>query len=128
MLLFKVRVQKVVIATTFFLSIGVGYAAFAYAAQINIPCVLRWMTGIKCPGCGMTHAVLSFIDGNFKQALSYNLFLPVILFYVLVTYIYCAVQYVKKGEYRLTCGRDCFDILFLIMMSFWSVARNFLGI
>lgn len=39
----------------------------------GIPCVFHLVTGLKCPGCGMTHAVAALIEGHFRQAMSYNL-------------------------------------------------------
>jgi hypothetical protein len=35
-------------------------------------CIFRNLTGIKCPGCGMTRAVLSVLHLRFAEAFSYN--------------------------------------------------------
>jgi hypothetical protein len=36
-------------------------------------CLFRQVTGIPCPSCGTTHAVLSIAQGNFRQALNENI-------------------------------------------------------
>ena len=35
-------------------------------------CITVFITGLPCPGCGMGHALLSFLTGNIAQANSYN--------------------------------------------------------
>ncbi len=43
-------------------------------------CPLRIITGIPCPGCGMTRAALSVLTFHFAQALEYH---PLIYFWIL---------------------------------------------
>ncbi|MFW2333201.1 DUF2752 domain-containing protein [Ilumatobacter sp.] len=61
-------------------------AGAAYVAAENpsdggtfIPCPFRTLTGLWCPGCGMTRATHHLLRGNVMQALHYNLFVIVIL-------------------------------------------------
>ena len=35
--------------------------------------LFRQVTGIPCPSCGTTHAILSITKGNFRQALDENI-------------------------------------------------------
>jgi hypothetical protein len=37
-------------------------------------CPFRFVTGIPCPGCGMTHSFLSIIQGNIQDAAFFNPF------------------------------------------------------
>lgn len=62
-----------------------------------IPCMLYKLTGIKCPGCGMTRSVHYLVNGNVKQALWYNLMLiPIIILVIYALYRY--LRYLIKGE------------------------------
>lgn len=49
-------------------------------------CLFRTVTGIPCPGCGLTRAWLNFFQGNFTYALRYHplfLLVPPMLFTVI---------------------------------------------
>src|SRR5579872_5890383 len=35
-------------------------------------CPLRSLTGWRCPGCGMTHALAAILGGRFTEAVHYN--------------------------------------------------------
>ncbi|MBQ9270436.1 MAG: DUF2752 domain-containing protein [Oscillospiraceae bacterium] len=39
---------------------------------MGIHCPIRFLTGISCPGCGMTRAWLSVLQGDFAQAMSFH--------------------------------------------------------
>ena len=45
-----------------------GYALFYMRTGIGIPCPLRYFTGLKCPGCGVTRMCISLLQGNFAAA------------------------------------------------------------
>lgn len=57
---------KLVITLTIFI-----YAVVLYLIP-GISCPILSLTGIRCPGCGMTRALLSAIHFDFKQAFSYH--------------------------------------------------------
>jgi hypothetical protein len=40
---------------------------------IEIPCVFREITGLWCPGCGLTRMVLALMELDFLQAFRYNM-------------------------------------------------------
>jgi hypothetical protein len=42
-------------------------------------CMFHKTTGLHCPGCGMTRAVHAALNGNFTQALAYNVLAPVLI-------------------------------------------------
>lgn len=57
---------------------GINAAGILPAARLTraLPlfCPFELLTGIPCPGCGMTRAILSLISGNPSDALLYNPF------------------------------------------------------
>ena len=54
-----------------FLGLAIGlYVLFITLSGIRCP--IKFITGISCPGCGMTRAVLSAITLNFEAAFSYH--------------------------------------------------------
>ncbi len=50
-------------------------AAVEWVERLSPGCIFHRLTGISCPGCGGTRALQSLLQGDWKQALSYNLFL-----------------------------------------------------
>ena len=63
------------------LVIACGLAAYCAIAVIaGIPCPIKWLTGISCPGCGMTRSVLALLRLDFSAALQ----LHPLVFYLLL--------------------------------------------
>lgn len=52
--------------------IGVFLIAVAVLYLLDIGCVFRLMTGIPCPGCGMTRAWLAALRLDFAAAFAYH--------------------------------------------------------
>ena len=69
--------------------LAAGCCAAAAAAYVAIddpgdggaflPCPFRAITGLWCPGCGLTRATHHLLRGDLAQALRFNLFVIVIL-------------------------------------------------
>lgn len=67
-----------------FSCIGVLFIAWLALYLLDIGCVFRLMTGIPCPGCGMTRAWLAALRLDFAAAIAYHpLFWVVPLAFVL---------------------------------------------
>ena len=52
--------------------IGVLFIAWLALYLLDIGCVFRLMTGIPCPGCGMTRAWLAALRLDFAAAIAYH--------------------------------------------------------
>ncbi len=46
---------------------------------VFLPCPFRTLTGLWCPGCGLTRATHHLLRGDVAQALRFNLFVGVVL-------------------------------------------------
>ena len=64
----------------------------AISMVLHIPCPIVWLTGVSCPGCGITRACLSLCRLDFAKALYYN---PSI-FFVLPAAVLIVVFSLKK--------------------------------
>lgn len=57
------------------------------AASFYPKCVSYQLTGIHCPGCGLTRAAHSLLNGQIEQAFAYNPLLVLLAPYLLVAFI-----------------------------------------
>jgi hypothetical protein len=89
-----------------------------------VVCPFRLITGIPCPGCGMTHAFLSIIQGNIRDAASFNPFSFFIIFILVISLFPDA--YIKKQPLRAVSLMKAFFIVVLSSALFyWLLFRVF---
>lgn len=74
------------------LAVAAGFAYYMLARfHFAVPCVFRMITGLKCPGCGVTHMLINMAQMNFADAFAANpaLFIlqPVIYYFVGKMYV-----------------------------------------
>ena len=48
------------------------YAGFVLRFNVGIPCIFYKITGLKCPGCGITRMLLSIWKLDFRSAYEAN--------------------------------------------------------
>lgn len=120
----KQRIRRLIICSAVLLIVGVAYAVFYTRTGIGIPCPLRFLTGLKCPGCGVTRMCVSLLRGDFSAAWSYN---PVILcllpFFVFLG-IQSIISYLKTGRvtFSRTVNRLIYGMIAVLLVFF--IVRN----
>lgn len=85
----KRKLDKRIVTGAIVAGSGVLYLkVISPALNIHIPCPFYHVTGLYCPGCGMTRASLSLLDGDLVQAFRYNnlvfILLPLFVIYYLL--------------------------------------------
>ena len=106
-----------------FLALVAGYA-FLAAHGLAIPCVFRRLTGLSCPGCGNTRAVMAFLRGEGLRALAYNYLAPLEFFYLGWVLFFTARSYLRHGRVSYRPPRIALDVLVLVALVAWGVLRN----
>lgn len=87
--------HKKLIIGVVLLSGGIFYLkVLSPTLNIHIPCAFKMVTGLDCPGCGMTRATLAMIDGNLYQAFRWNM-----LIFILAPLIGIYLTLQAKGKY-----------------------------
>lgn len=87
-------ILKILKPIVLILAVGFVYLMFVQKFEIGIPCIFNKLTGLKCPGCGMTHAMVEIWNGNLDAAMQYNA-LSLTAFPVVC--IYAFYRYIKEG-------------------------------
>lgn len=83
---------------------------FLAVVVLGYRCPFRLMTGVDCPGCGMTRALMALLDGNLPLSIQFHPFLIPTLF-LLPASVLMAVQKKKRA----------FQILMTIWMAGMAV-------
>lgn len=103
------------------LVLGVAYALIVRYTSFGIPCFFQRATGMKCPGCGITHLFMCLMDFDLYGACRANYFLFVTApVFVLIFFLdkFCGSKSFVKW----------FSVFYLILLLIWGIVRNFLQI
>ena len=94
------RRNKVIRIALILLGIGALYAVFVKITGLGIPCPFHLVTGLKCPGCGVSRMCMSLVRLDFASAFKHNaaiLCLLPLMAAVLARYVYL---YIRRGNTR----------------------------
>lgn len=108
-------------------AVGFAYYLWIVFTDIYIPCIFNKVTGLKCPGCGITHMMLAIARFDFKTAFLENPLLFIALPVMLGIYIRNRIYYVRtenKANRGMIIKTLEYTMLFLTLL-FW-VVRNIL--
>lgn len=124
------RLRKVLGAALVLLIGGFAYAGFVRLTGFAVPCIFHVVTGLNCPGCGVTRMCLALLRGDFYGAYAWNRglflaapFLALLLGIVLYRYIWDVRE--KNTLWKVEHG---LTIILLIDMLGWGILRNLLHI
>ena len=90
-------------------------------------CVFHHLTGLDCPGCGMTRAFHALSHGHLGEALSLNLIAPVLFVCLLAVLLLDVAQLTTGFRVRLTVsGRvaQCGGWALVFIVVAYGVLRN----
>lgn len=114
-------------------SLGVLLLAFAaYQLRLSGPgvswmpgCALRGLTGLECPGCGMTRGTYALLHGRFLEALRFNPVGMILLPIALVGMGLEVLGWVRGRplRVRMRVGKRGAWLLFFLIVGF-GVGRN----
>ncbi|MCZ4581630.1 DUF2752 domain-containing protein [Gordonia amicalis] len=95
--------------------VGLAGAAAVGAACVFTPagidagpgiCPFAMMTGLPCPGCGLTRSWVAFMHGDVGAAFRFNVFGPILLVLTMVTVALATATLVWRRKSPLGSWRD----------------------
>ena len=87
-------------------------------------CTFKALTGLDCPGCGMTRGLHALVHGDVLRALSHNLLLVVIIATSLVWFGWNTIaRRTDRQPLRLRFRRNTWIVIGLAVAAFW-LTRN----
>ena len=124
----KRRTEKAAISAIALIAAGLLYAAVIHLTGYVVPCLFRKVTGLSCPGCGITHMCLALMRFDFAEAWRVNRFLFFLSPAIIGLVLYNTVYWIRTGS---NCSQKGFSLvgkILVVSLVIWGIVRNILGI
>lgn len=100
--------------------------ALYYLARLvfgfRIPCIFRLVTGLKCPGCGISTVLMETPRLHFRKAFAANQFIFVTLPFLIFELIYLIIHYVRGTKASRFNEYLLYGYVALLVV--WGIVRN----
>lgn len=94
----KERLYKTLKPIFVLMLIGGLYVVLIHTTGFKIPCPFKYLTGLDCPGCGVSRVILSYLQLDIKTAFCVNPVITIILPLILGDYVYHKYHYVVHNN------------------------------
>lgn len=118
------RARRLLAGAALLLAAGLAYAFWARATGLALPCPFRAVTGLLCPGCGVTRLCLALLRGDVAAAWRANPALLLLLPVLAVLAARLAVRYVREGRTVPTRGESALVWVLIALLAVWGIVRN----
>ena len=99
----------------------IGYYMLVKYTGFSLPCPFRAITGLLCPGCGITTMFLALAEGNATVAKQANVF----LYYTLPAFVLLLLVQACWRNVKLKCLLDKFILpLYAVALLIFGIWRN----
>ena len=105
---------------------GIAYCLIIRFTEFSLPCPIKYLTGYKCPGCGITTMMLALLEGDWQGAKGANIF----LFYMLPTLALAIIIFQNKSNDGVRYRKLYNDFLgfYLFALISFGIYRNIVDI
>lgn len=120
----KLRMKSSLKKTAIYLLLGLAYYVFVRLTGWGIPCVFSLVTGILCPGCGISRMFMALFRLDFHAAFHYNALVFCALPFALLFGTRHWLRWVKTGSSDMDrLEKALVAIAAVLTMAFW-ILRN----
>ena len=117
-----------VLAAAGVLIIAAGSFAVGYFNPVTAgffpQCPFHALTGLNCPGCGLTRGFHALFHGDVLEALRYNALLPIYAFVIGYFFVSIALTAIRGRGLSWKIFPPAAMYIFLVATIVFSVARN----
>ena len=114
--------KKKIISILILFLVLVIYHLLSHLFNFRIPCIFYEITGLYCPGCGVTRMLFSLINLDFYQAFRYN---PLVFIILRLYIIYLIIKIIAKLLFKknLKIPQVILNII-IILLILYGILRN----
>lgn len=103
---------------------ALAYAAFCNWSGYGIPCAFKAITGLSCPGCGISRMFIHMLKLEWKEAFMSNQAVFVLLPLFVIYFIRRSIIYVKSGTYHENAVTKTAIAAILVTLLVFGAVRN----
>ena len=91
---------------------------------LGIPCIFNYISGLKCPGCGISRMCMALMRFDLESAFHYNMVLFILSPVLSLVFAYQIYRYIRFNETRLTKVQSAVIYIAIALLIFWGIFRN----
>ncbi len=110
--------NKVIFVGIIILIISYGYYFLNLKFGFTIKCPFHTITGLYCPGCGVTRMLFSIMTLKFYQAFRYN---PLLFILLIIYIIFIIERLIRKKELKVP---NNIALVILCILIIYGILRN----
>ncbi len=123
----KIRAKKVARDCIGLLIVGFAYFLICNKIGFGLPCLFHFVTGLQCPGCGISRVCISILKGDLQSAWMYNrgaLLIAPFLMYLFIRVVY---MYIRYDDIQLKKWEKVVTTVITVAFMLYGVLRNIYG-
>lgn len=102
-----------------FIIVLIVMAILVLNERIAIPCIFNKITGLYCPGCGITRAIKSLLSGDIQTSFRNN-----ILLYTVIPLLFIAMSLDRITKHKYKKTYNIILIILLVITIGYAILRN----
>lgn len=122
------RIKKLTLSGAALVCAGLLYGYILVPLGVAVPCLFHLVTGLRCPGCGVSRMCVALMHFRFREALSYNLGLALCLPFLAYLILRVCAEYIRGGSMTLRRWEEGMAAVLAALLLVWAVLRNIYGL
>ncbi|BED92844.1 MAG: DUF2752 domain-containing protein [Candidatus Paraimprobicoccus trichonymphae] len=120
----KFRIFKLMKIYSILIFLGLIYCLVIKKTNFRIPCIFRKITGLKCPGCGITDFFLYLFNLDAVSAFKCNIAMIIIFPVLVYILIIQNIKYITKNDskFEFKYVKSGYILVFLLII--YTFIRN----
>ncbi|HBA68182.1 MAG TPA: DUF2752 domain-containing protein [Lachnospiraceae bacterium] len=118
------RLLRILFNIAIIFIIGGIYYSFFHYTGIGFVCPIYFMTGWKCPGCGITHMCIALLHLDFASAFEANPALLLLSPFLLIIFVWHSINYIQTGRRQMNFLQNLLVWICIVIFTLYGIGRN----